>query len=120
MIVKLQTSCRLVSSSTEGIITGFKRIRLAFPQNGLGLPWAGLGNSQMGSLGNTLMDDSGSRPSWWMAIGATKYNPPKYKTIPGPWLRDVKKVELYVKNEEAEGSGQFYFNLKRIKIDGVL
>ena len=105
--VIVRTFWTFVSSSTEGIITGFKRIRLAFPQNGLGLPWAGLGNSQMGSLGNTLMDDSGSRPSWWMAIGATKHNPPKSKTIPGPWLRNVKKVELYVKNEEAEGSGQF-------------
>ena len=81
---------------SEGTITGYKRIHLAFPNNGLGQPWGGLGKS---GNSNTLAGDAGSNPRGypWMAVGATKYFTPSEKTIPGPFPHMVKKIELYVK-----------------------
>ena len=85
--------------TTEGTITGYKRIHLAFPKNGAGRAWGGLGRS--GNSG-TLADDTGSSLYWWMAVGATEYYHPNKKTIPGPWARPadgIKKIELYVNPE---------------------
>ena len=85
-------------STTEGTITGYERIHLAFPSNGAGRAWGGLGRS--GDTETALLDDTGSSPSWWMAVGATEYYHPNKKTIPGPWslpIDGIKKIELYVK-----------------------
>ena len=81
---------------TEGNIKGFKKIYLAFPKNGGGRDWVGIGKT--GKSGPSLIDDTASAASWWMAIGATGNNPAGSKNIPGPWLNNVKKVELYVKD----------------------
>ena len=43
-----------------------------------------------------MEDTPTEEEAWWMAIGATQYNYQQSRTIPGPWLRDVTKVELYV------------------------
>ena len=87
---------------TEGTIKGFKKIHLAFPKNGGGRDWVGIGKT--GKSGPSLIDDTGSAASWWMAIGATGNNPAGSKNIPGPWLNNVKKVELYVKDNSGTGA----------------
>ena len=84
--------------TTEGTVTGYERIHLAFPSNGAGQAWGGLGRS--GDTETSLLDDTGSSPSGWMAVGATEYYQPSKKTIPGPWslpIDGIKKIELYVK-----------------------
>ena len=57
--------------ATEGKIRGFQKIKLAFPKNGAGGSWGGLGRSELHSS-HTLMDDTGSAPYWWMAVGASR------------------------------------------------
>ena len=84
--------------TTEGTITGYERIHLAFPSNGAGRAWGGLGRSE--DTETSLLDDTGSSPSGWMAVGATEYYQPSKETIPGPWslpIDGIKKIELYVK-----------------------
>ena len=43
-----------------------------------------------------MEDTPTEEEAWWMAIGATQYNYQQSRTIPGPWLRDITRVELYV------------------------
>ena len=75
-------------------ISGFQAISLAFPNNGHGEAWAGLGRS---AGARTLVEDTPTEEgAGWMALGATQYNYPQSRTIPGPWLRDITKVELYI------------------------
>ena len=57
--------------ATEGKIQGFQKIKLAFPKNGAGGSWGGLGRSELHSS-HTLMDDTGSAAYWWMAVGASR------------------------------------------------
>ena len=91
---------------TDGKITGFKKIHLSFSKNGAGKPFGGLGKS--GKSETTLMDDTGSNPYWWMAVGATKYY--EKKKIPGPWLLPkVTKVEMFV-NAKEKKCPKFNFN----------
>ena len=84
--VIVKTGC-----GTDGSICGTTR-------NGAGRAWGGLGRS--GDTETALVDDTGSSPSWWMAVGATEYYQTNKKTIPGPWslpIDGIKKIELYVK-----------------------
>ena len=88
--------------ATEGTIRGFQKIKLAFPKNGAGGSWGGLGRSELHSS-HTLMDDTGSAAYWWMAVGASRLYEDGHKDgrIPGPWLWNgyyggYKRVELYV------------------------
>ena len=88
--------------ATEGTIRGFQKIKLAFPKNGAGGSWGGLGRSDLHSS-HTLMDDTGSAAYWWMAVGASRLYEDGHKDgrIPGPWLWNgynggYKRVELYV------------------------
>ena len=76
---------------TEGTITGYEPISIAFPANGNGNPWAGLGKSEQPS---TLIDDTGSEATAWMAVGAFKFT--SKDKIPGPWGSQVTRVELFV------------------------
>ena len=84
----------------EGNITGFEVISLAFTKDGAEQSWHGLGkSSEYNGENPSLIDDTGSNPYWWCAIGATRYHGHPLavpRTIPGPWQANVRKVELYV------------------------
>ena len=108
MILREGSLTPLLQSSnpaTTATITGFRAISLAFPKNGQGEPWAGLGRS---AGARTLVEDTPTEEeAWWMAIGATQYNYQQSRTIPGPWLRDITKVELYVHTGVMETPNNF-------------
>ena len=83
---------------SEGIITGFEKISLAWTKNCAGSDWHGLGLE--GQFTHTLIDDTGENERWCMAVGAIKYepdddNPKKY--IPGPYnekIAEPRKVQI--------------------------
>lgn len=81
---------------TENTIQGFKPIRLCFRVNyGTGGKFVGLGKEEKRS--ETLISSSPGDNNWWFAVGALKYHWRKH-FIPGPPPRNVKKVQLFVKN----------------------
>ena len=91
--------------ATEGKIQGFQKIKLAFPKNGAGGSWGGLGRSELHSS-HTLMDDTGSAAYWWMAVGASRLYEEATRMggsrDPGCGMDNgyhggYKRVEVYVK-----------------------
>ena len=88
----------------EGNITGFEEISLAWKKNCAGSDWHGLGRE--GQFTHTLIDDTGEKEKWCMAVGAIKFEPDNndpVKYIPGPYNkktnepRKVQIVEMLVR-----------------------
>ena len=86
--------------TTEGTITGYQAISIAFFIDGNHGNWRGLGWSGETS---TLIDNTGTQGCcWWGAIGATIYGKPGVLTIPGPSVNQgnqhyyINRVQLHV------------------------
>ena len=75
---------------SEGKITGFEPISLAYKKNCAGLAWQGLGKEK--DFTHTLIDDTGEGEKWCMAVGAIQFEPPGKKTIPGPYNENTGKA----------------------------
>ena len=84
--------------TTEGTITGYQAISIAFFIDGNEGSWGGLGWSGENS---TLIDNTGTQANWWGAIGATQYHHGPH-TIPGPSVNQgnqhyyINRVQLHV------------------------
>ena len=86
--------------ATDPFISDFRAVRLQFPENSYRERWGGLGVSP--AIGaDTFVDDTPDRSRWWFAVAASSYYPRgnTEATIPGPYGKSVKKVEMYAFSE---------------------
>merc|ERR1712080_351116 len=76
----------------------------SFSKNSLNKNFGGLGVNAKGYDTSDFIDDVPRHFFWWAVIGAYKYHG-GVNTIPGPYDKKVKKVDMYVEHKEMCKSG---------------
>ena len=80
---------------TESDITGFIPISIPFTKKSLNGNFGGLGVNGDGYGTPAFINDIPNHGNWWAAIGAYQYHG-GVDTIPGPYDKKVKKVDMYI------------------------